>query len=226
VPSGGNKGTTSHNRPKLSEVGIDDGSIYDAEGKYRWGPHEISVGGQWVGLSGDDTLHQDLTSQAQTFPAGSRVHSDLTLDWYRAAYGYRLTWPEKEGFLERLTLTPRIGGDLLDFDFKLHSSGVASVSRNYLKGGLQVGLGAEYRLSPQWSIVGDVASSVPIPDTPFIVTAELLARYQFYDARSFSAAVEAGVGWEHIGFEDNQSVPNRIDVDLGPLLVVGVELKL
>jgi hypothetical protein len=227
VPSGGNQGTTSHDRPTLSEIGIDDASIYDAVATGSQGPHEVFVGGQWLRMSGSDTLNEDLTSQAQDFSAGSSVQSDLRLDWYRAGYRYRFSWHDRaDPNRTVLSLAPSIGIDVLDFDFKLHGPGGTDVSRSYVKGGGQVGLEARFWLSDRWSIVAEGMASMPIPDTPFIVTGQLVGRYEVFDTPGYGLAAFAGVAYEHIGYHDNQDESNHINIDLGPLLVLGLELRL
>src|SRR4051812_772820 len=80
VPSGGEPGTSSKHRPKLNEIGIDDANIVDVVGRFGWHDEELYLGAQIIRLSGDDTLDESLTSHAVTFPAGSHVSSDVTLD--------------------------------------------------------------------------------------------------------------------------------------------------
>src|SRR6266566_929454 len=70
TPSGGQPGTTSRHRPTLEELGIDTASIFDGEIRPGVGDHELYVGGQWIRMSEDATLDEDLISQGNTFAAG------------------------------------------------------------------------------------------------------------------------------------------------------------
>ena len=74
TPSGGNRGTTSVNRPTLEELGIDNASVYDAELTLGWRPHEAFVGGRWFGMSEEETLEDELIS------AYERIHYDHEQD--------------------------------------------------------------------------------------------------------------------------------------------------
>jgi hypothetical protein len=225
TPSGGNSGTTSHRRPKLDEIGIDDAHIADAEFHADWGAHEVYVGGQWVRLSGDDTLDDDLVSQGRTFPAGTSVQSDVKLDWYRAGYRYRFHWddPNEPGRL-LFTLAPGVGVALLDFEYKLKGGG-EKADRSYIKGGAQLGLEGAWNITERWSLVGEVLCSLPISNTPFIFKSELLARYRVFHSDRCDVGAELGVAYEQIHYEDDQHVPNHVEVDLGPLLVVGLNFS-
>jgi hypothetical protein len=223
TPSGGNPGTTSHHRPKLDEIGIDDASIADAELRGGRGPHELYLGGQWVRLSGDDTLDDDLTSQARSFAAGTSVSSDLKLDWYRAGYRYRFNWDQPDG-RPLFSVAPSVGATLLDFQYQLDGGG-EKADRSYIKAAPQMGVDAEWHLTDRWSLVGDVLCSLPIPNMPFILKSELAVRYRVLRRRGCDVNAELGVAYEQIHYEDDQQVPNHVEVDLGPLLLVGLEFK-
>jgi hypothetical protein len=226
TPSGGEPGTTSRKRPRLDEVGIDDASIADAEGRARWGPQEAYAGGQWVRLAGEDTLADDLISQGRTFPAASDVSSDVKLDWYRVGYRYRFEWDDRSTGRPVFTLAPGVGADLLDFGYTLDgTSGGERADRSYIKAGAQLGLEADWHITNRWSLVADTLCSVPIPNTPFIVKADLTARYRLLTRRRWDVTALAGIGYERIEYEDDQTVPNHVQVDFGPMLVVGLNVR-
>src|SRR6476646_6749457 len=62
TPTGGDPGTSSAKRPSLSEIGIDNASIYDAQGIVAFRNEEFYLGGQYIHMSGSDTLHENLIS--------------------------------------------------------------------------------------------------------------------------------------------------------------------
>src|SRR5437764_11724810 len=87
TPSGGQPGTTSRHRPHFGEIGINDANIGDVQLNLDWPSDRIFVGGQFISLSGNnESLQNTLVSQAETFPAGTGVRSDVRLDWYRVGY--------------------------------------------------------------------------------------------------------------------------------------------
>lgn len=225
TPSGGRPGTTSRGRPTLEELGIDDASVFDASMTFSFDDHEIYLGGQWVRFADDSVLDETLVSQANTFAAGSGVSSDVKLDWYRAGYRYRLASGDGPGGGPSLLLYPSAGAALLDFDFQLAGEGASAVSRAYSKVALQVGLAAEWRVTDRFSLAGGVLSSVPLSNTPFILAAELTGRYRIVQSRGMGVVGFAGVAYEQIHYEDNQDVSNDIEVDLGPMLKVGLEAR-
>jgi hypothetical protein len=224
TPAGGQSGTTSARRPKLDEIGIDTATIYDVAGATTFGPHQLYLGAQFIRLSGNATLDQPLVTQGQTFPAGTPVSSELTLDWYRAGYRYAFTFDTDSRPGDELLLAPSVGAALLDFHYRLHSRDGAgpTADRSYSKLSPQLGLDAEYALTPRLSLVGDVLCSVPLSNTPFILSAELAAKYRVIDTPHADLDALLGVAYEHISYEDNQSTPNHVNVDLGPMLLLGL----
>jgi hypothetical protein len=63
-PSDGAPGTTSPSRPTLSEIGIDDASIFDASLNVQFDQHIFTARGQIIRLSGSDTLSTALISES------------------------------------------------------------------------------------------------------------------------------------------------------------------
>ena len=56
VPRGGGVGTTSNERPKFDELGINQAAIGDPSLTLGWNDHNIYAGASIVRLSGADTL--------------------------------------------------------------------------------------------------------------------------------------------------------------------------
>lgn len=127
---GGGAGTTSWKRPELDEIGLDGIKalpVVDARLMF-FGHHELHANYVGLVIDGSDTLGNELVSQDVTFPAGSRVDSDLELRMLR--FGYRAHWivPELGGW----TLAPEIGLSFYPFQYQLSSPTVAdSVDRSY-----------------------------------------------------------------------------------------------
>lgn len=228
TPSGGQPGTTSPGRPTLDELGIDDANIFDAALTLGWRHHELYAGAQLVRLSGDATLDEELISHGVTFPAGSNIDSDVQLDWYRAGYRYRFefdTDPARQG--SEFSLAPSVGVAVLAFDLQLDGTGGLETGRSYTKVSPQIGLDAEWRITRRVALVGEVLSSIPLEDVPFIFSAQIAVEYRVLDTRGVAADAVIGIGYERIQYDDSgkQDVPNDIDVDLGPLLILGLRLE-
>lgn len=224
TPSGGNPGTSSSHRPKLDEIGADEFQAFDAALDLSWREHHVDFGGQWIGLDGSDTLDSTLVSRGVTFPAGTHVHSDVTLDWYRLGYRYRFDIPLGEQ--QHLFLAPGIQGALLDYDYNLDGGG-RSISRSFPQAGVRLGGTAEWRPHPIFAIEATAWWGIPIDETAEITDLSLLARVRVFKLERGPAAwLHLGIGYEHIEFKDNQDQPNHIDVGTGPLLNAGIELRL
>jgi hypothetical protein len=226
IPSGGQPGTTSSHRPRFSEIGISDASIYDVEFDAAWRQEQIYLGGQFIRLSGDDTLDDTLITHSNTFNAGTHVNSNVQLDWYRFGYRHQFALLADRN----LTISPGVGGALLDFSYHLDTSGAAgpSASRSFIHATPQLVLNTEWQpsrnlpLSFELNLMGSpwVTSSIP-----GIFDEELLARYRVIANPRLSLAAYLGVAFEQIRFHDNQPVPNEIHADFGPMLVLGLRLS-
>jgi hypothetical protein len=225
TPSGGNPGTTSSERPRFSEIGINDANVADVSGIFGLGNHEIYAGAQFIELSGSRTLSETLVSQGVTFPAGTRVHSDVSLDWYRVGYRYRWVVDGAEA-APVLTLYPSVGAALFTFDYRLRGDGVAErVSRSYTKGLPQLGLELEWRPGGGAFSVSLGAMGFPaIDNIPSIATEHLTASYRILNGRDLRLEGFVGGQFEQIYYKDSQRVSNHVEADLGPMLVVGIGL--
>ena len=218
TPSGGEPGSTSSHRPTLDEIGITNASIYDAQLTAGFSDNEFYAGGQWIRMSGGATLDQTLISQAQTFPAGTHVSSEVDLDWYRVGYRRRIELGNGDW-----TLWPGAGAAILDFLYHLNGDG-ATADRSYIKLNAQFGLETEWR--PQrgrFSVDLILLASLPItPPLPQMHVEELLVKYRFVESARTELEAHVGVAFEQIYFEDDQHTPNHINADFGPMLVAGL----
>jgi hypothetical protein len=222
VPLGGEPGTTSSHRPTLSELGIDHASIWDVNGESDWRRERFYLGAQFIQPSGSDTLDEMLISHGVTFPAGSHVSSDVGLNWYRVGYGHEFDIGEGR----TLRITPKIGAAILDFDYKLDSGGL-SAKRSYIKAGPQFGAEVEWQPGKlPFSLDLDLMLSDNFGTSLAAISSEsLLVKYRFFEHGSLSTSAMIGVAFEQIRYEDDQTVSNRVHVDLGPLFVVGLQVK-
>jgi len=226
-PSDGTPGTTSPSRPTLSEIGIDDASIFDASLNFQFDQHIFTAGTQFIRLRGSDTLSTALISESILFPAGTSVDSDVKLDWYR--FGYQYEFRFDLGSSQHFRVAPGIEGVFLDFDYELDDGGALRAGRSYMKGGARLGGTAEWLINERFSLEASGWWGLPIDNTAEILSVEVLARCQLWGERNptsgVGGSVYLGVAFENIEYEDLQDEPNHIDVDLGPLLVAGFEIR-
>jgi hypothetical protein len=207
----------------LQELDIDRASVGDASLALDWFNHELYFGSRLVRLSGESVLSNALISQGKQFPTGASVKADVQLDWYRLGYRYRVSHVISEG--RSLDFCPSVGFALLDFGLELDGPGSLSVDRSYAKGCPQLGLKVQYELSSKVSLSGELLGSLPFSNMPRILSGQVLAKYKLLERGSFATTVSLGAGYDQIYYEDNQAVPNDIEVDMGPMMVAGMEIS-
>jgi hypothetical protein len=163
TPSGGEPGTSSSKRPRLSEIGIDNVSLYDARFTAGYQDESIVVDAEFVRMSGSDTLADSLISHSVTFPAGSRVSSDVQMDWYQVMYRHRFSFWRGTNTLPQLELYPAVGIAVFDFSYKLNGAGDLSASRSYIKLAPEICRRVEaissWRRSSRWKRIGGRAAA-------------------------------------------------------------------
>ncbi len=67
--------------------------------------------------------------------------------------------------------------------------------------------------------------SLPIGSSPLILSLDGTAAYRFWDRGAGGADVYLGVGYDRIDFEDRQTVPNHVEVGMGPMVVGGLRVS-
>ena len=227
TPTGGNPGTTTQGRPTLAELGFDTVSMPDISLDADWADHRVYAGYRFMRFSGSSTIDQPLTSQGHDFAAGTPVHSDVTLDWARLGYAHRfvLDFPGKS--LPDLTLYPGAGAALWFFDYRLDQPGPEDVHRSYVLPSAQLGLSADWPLTRRFTLSGELLASLPIASTPRIYSGQITGRYHLFNVGPSQWDAELGVGYDRIDYDDSarQTVPNRISIDAGPMLVAGLRVR-
>jgi hypothetical protein len=219
TPAGGQPGTTSPKRPSLGEIGIDDASIYGMRAIGAWRDEELSLDAQIIRLSGDNTLAAPLTSQGQSFPAGTAVSSDVDLDWYSLAYRHRFRIGDD------LVLTPSAGGLLWTFHYRLDSA-TARADRSYAKANGALGLEAQWRPNDgRFAVDLRLLGTPPISGLANVFSEQLLASYDVIQRRDLSIGVVGGVGFEQMDYKDSQPLPNHVHAEFGPMFIIGIDAR-
>lgn len=220
TPAGGVPGSSSHGRPTLKELGIDDAVFYDMAVFVQRRHYCLYAGYQLIGLDGTGTLSESLISRGVTFPAGTRVQTQTDLDWLRVGAGWKFDFLD-----HRLAVTPQAEFGLLDFHYELAGGGEA-VERSYAHGCFRLGLEAQYRFSPVVSLRAGGGGSVPISNTPQITTITGgIELDPWAGRRRFRPLFFLGAGAQRIEYEDNQALPNHFRVDMEPFFAAGLGLS-
>ena len=172
-------------------------------------------------MSGSATLDETLISQAQTFPAGAHISSDLDLDWYR--FGYRRRFAL--GNSGEWTIWPSAGGAVLDARYHLSGDG-AVANRSHVKVNAQFGLETEWRpRGGPFAVALELMWCPPIFSLPQMDVEQIVAKYRILHSEKSELEVFAGVGFEQIYYEDSQSISNQINADFGPMFMAGITFR-
>jgi len=222
TPAGGNLGSTSPGRPTFDELGIKSVRAADFWMNVSHGRHGLYAGGRIMHLSGSGTLDDSLISQNLLFAAGLPVDAEAMFDWYRVGYRYLIPWDWGDRTIE---LYPSIGASILDFQYTLSSPGLEGVDRSYTKVGAQVGLGVTVPLTERLSLTGHVLAPIPFSHAPEILSAQVTMKYRFLERSDVSISGLFGLGYDRISYTDGQTVPNDIEADMGPMGMLGLEIR-
>lgn len=219
VPSGGEPGTTSANRPTLREIGLQDAVGWEVGGRARW-RHVLVYGGySALDPDGSGTLTEPLISHGVSFAAGSPFHSSLRLDVAHVGAGWRFDLPA-----ERVTLAPVVEFALLDFSYSL-STPSARASRAYAAGACRLGGEGTLELGHGFELGFRGVASLPIAHMPQLAAIDGRVSYRFDVGRLLRGRVFLGTGMRWFDFHDHQQVPNRIQVRTGALLRGGLSIE-
>jgi hypothetical protein len=213
TPKGGTQGTTSSDRPKLDEIGLDGLTWLPAvDGRLTFfGDHELHVNYAALDLDGSDTLNEELISQDQTFPAGAKVKSKVRLDLLR--FGYRPQWLSLK--ISRWTLIPEIGLSFNPFSYKLRSpAATGPVDRSYSIGFPYLEALVAGPIAGPLSAEVDISGSAGINGVTFVDT-DLRLVYTLLQHERLTASCVLGLRGTWIRRRDSQSTPNDVSLRLG-----------
>ena len=222
TPSGGAPGTSSLRRPTFKELDIDDAGCGRFRMSTQIGSHTAYVGVDPLRLSGSAVLDTALTTRSVVFPAGSRVSTDITLDRYRVGYQYAIPVGGKD--LLEFEVAPIVEVTKMEFKYRLNGAGGARVSRIYSSITPRLGIEAKWFVTDDLTLAGRLLGSIPIDETVYIWNAELKAEYAVSRGGVADVTLAAGVEFEHLDYEDAQTLSNHIRMEFGPALVLSLHV--
>lgn len=221
TPLGGAPSSASDKRPKFKELGIDNATIVNLSLSAIMDPHSLYCASHLVDLSGESTLNEELIFHGKQYPAGTRVKSDVQLNWYEIGYQYNIHLGKER---VNLNIAPTVAFTLFDFSGELESRGEKN-DRSYMKGTPRVGLELEWFPWDRFSIDSKGIGSIPFKHTPHIYTIGLTGKYHMMSKGRLKTLLVAGVEYNQIDYKDSQTKPNHVKADMGPLGLVGAEIR-
>jgi len=221
TPLGGAPSSASDKRPKFDELGIDRMTMVNLSLSGGMDSHNVYGAAHLVDLSGESTLDEKLIFHGKPYPAGTRVRSDVNLSWYEIGYQYNVRFGKER---MNLRMAPTVAFALWNFSAELESNGGKN-SRSYIKGTPRVGLEFEWFPVKRFSISGKAIASLPFNNIPDIYTVGLAGKYNLMDKDRLKILLFMGVEYNQIDFKDSQTEPNHVKANMGPLGLVGAEIK-
>lgn len=218
TPAGGQPGTATVHHPTFRELNIDSAPVYSGVVERRFRNGILIAGARLLNPHETATLRGSFIAQNRQFDQGSTATTHLRLSWYRLGGLYHL--PHR-WLHQRLSLWA--GADLAAFDFAIHiHQDNRDAQRSYMKTGLRLGGRADYRAGRRLRLQLSAFTGVPLPNTPDITSLEMTANYRLWRERNRAADLVAGVDFERMEYEDQQTEPNHILVRSGPMPMLGV----
>jgi hypothetical protein len=221
TPLGGAPLSTSDKQPKFDQLGIDMMTMINLSLSAGMNSHYIYGSAHLVDLSGESTLDEELIFHGRRYPAGTRVSSDVNLSWYEIGYQYNIHFGKER---VNLRMAPTVAFALWTFSTELESTG-GKDSRSYTKGTPRLGLEFEWFPAKRFSISGKAIASLPFNNMPHIYTVGLVGKYNLMDINRLKILLFMGVEYDQIEFKDSQEVPNHVKANMGPLGLIGAEIK-
>jgi len=209
----------------VMEVRLDEAAALDLAPK-KTSNAGFYFGGQLVGLTDDAPLEERLVGQVPTFTDGPRVDSDVRVEEYRLGYRYPIRLGPQTAARFPVSLHSLVGVTALDLKYQMEDAEGLSIEQGLLKAAPLTGFEMEWPLSREFSVAGEMSSTVPLSSMPWIFNAQILGRYQLAGQRN-GAGVRAfgGVGYERIMLRDQGEVISDINSDSGAMLMIGIEAR-
>lgn len=208
TPAGGNPGTTDKKRPTLKELGVDDVTYSDIDFHYQIDPYTPYAGIRLLSTDSSGFLEEDLTTQGQNFTKGEYFNHETSFNIYRFGVKRDFTY-----------LKAKIEMAFMEFDYEFETDG-ATAKRSYIKSTVRLGAEKSFKFD-KFEIVVESSGSIPLSNTPDIYSVGAMAKYYFVT----NINIGMGVQYYYLNYEDNQSVPNHLRLEMQPALGLSLQCR-
>lgn len=227
IPKGGQKGTTSEERPTFKELNIS--RVYYPELAFtaKWDKFSMTLDGKYESFKGSsNALSKDLVTHDIFVPEGSSIRTKHKYAYYglKFNYDYEIT--------PKLTLTPMVGISLFDFSYQFSAndkSGNAIAKndrRSFHSTMTTIGMKADYALNEKTKVILTMNSKLPFGNIKKYFDSSLLLSYNLYKSEDKELNVLGGVGYESLELKDSQKdMQNHMKHSMAPTYRVGLEYK-
>src|SRR6266850_2116532 len=205
------------------DMRIDEAPVLDLKPKSTSQNGGLYLGGQLSNLTGDATPEESLAGQLRTIVDSPRVALSTRVDSYRLGYRYPISSGQESDALLPVSIHSLMGISVLDA--RLEGADRFPMEQGFLKGAPLTGFETEWRATRQFSVAGEMTSTVPLSRMPWIFSGQVLGRHQLMGRPDRGLRAFAGVGYERILVQDQSEVVGDINSDSGPMLLLGIEAR-
>jgi len=219
IPKAGTIGTTSERRPQLKSLGVRQSNFIQFGVEVGWGDNNLSFSLDWVKMVGRNRIRHAFKTQDEQFYPGSKLASRIQLDLYRLNYGRTLT------LSPQLSLRPKVGIVILDFGLRIADESGERVNRSFAQINVEIGLDLRWDMAENWALLFEYSYSPRYTagaGHPSIHHGAVRLEWTFLRRGTTALKMRGGLSFDRWSFEDAQVVPNRISINRGPSLSLGL----
>lgn len=217
IPNGGQPGTTTIGRPKLSDIGINHDDPWDLQLQVMskiWGGF---LNYQNQQQSGNAALNQSLLTHGTNFPANTLVNSNIKFNLLSAGAFANLNY-------HQITFRPILAATELQFYYSL-ASAAQFTDRHFSQATPRIGLEILYPVTEKFNLSLTGLSSIPNLVNLSVYTVAAKGDYTLYQSSHYALDAFTGLAYQQIQFKDNQQVPNDIRLVNWPMVFVGLSVN-
>ncbi len=216
TPIGGTPGTSSPNRPTLTELGITHQNMGNLNLQANWKDTFGFIGIQLNQMKHTSTLQQALMTHGVLIHIGTTIHSKLKFNLYHIGGGYQFHPTH------HLTLSPTAILTGMRFDYEIASY---ITPRRYNHYTLELGAQAREQLTEKTAILFEGAFSSPGFNELNVKSAKMKLSRQIYQHQGISSSIYAGLGVMSLDFKDTQPMPNHLHISTGMQWIAGFRVS-
>jgi hypothetical protein len=227
TPAAGQTATPSELRQQneyaFKVLGFGRSRLQETRFELRGERHRLNFGAQFAKYKGAPTLAEPFHDSAHRYETGELINAKIKKTWKEMNY---LTHLEPRRLLGRqLDVALGAGVALLEFDYRLGSDDNETLEK-HSDIGYRLASEFEWRVGQRLTLSSLVYLPVPVPDTPSILTLDLMAGYELMRFKNTRLTMLAGVAYHRVRHPDSMPVPDQIQLLTRPLFKFGLALSL